>query len=246
MIVYIISMLRKLHRWIWRDDQRRAHKLLRFGETETDGGRDLVRAAETTSDALLRRLYLEHAIDEHRHGEMFRRRGGEILRELAAGQDSAFEADWLAPSGHGADDLRVGEEPDDALLAFLHLSEKAAASRFSVYRDVLENDPPTRAIFEEILRDEVFHMNYTLTQLARVSPRRHRWRIWRERLTRLWKGYLRMAAALAGVMGAAMLTIQYFVLLPPFAWFVKRAERREPLGWHPVAAQRNDSLRRQY
>jgi rubrerythrin len=239
-------MLRSLHRWIWRDPARRAHKLLRFGETETDGGRDLVRAAESTPDDLLRRLYLEHAIDEHRHGEMFRRRGGEMLRELATGAKAGFEADWLAPSGHGADDLRVGEEPDDKLLAFLHLSEKAAASRFSVYRDVLENDPATRAIFEEILRDEVFHMNYTLTQLTRVSPQRHRWRLWRERLTRLWKGYLRAAAALAGVMGAAMLTVQYFVLLPPFAWMVKRAQRREPLGWHPVSEQRNGSLRRQY
>src|SRR5258708_27029027 len=113
-------MLRGLHRWIWGNSERRAHKLLRFGETETEGGRDLVRAAETTPDALLRRLYLEHAIDEHRHGEMFRRRGGEILRSLPPTAGSGFQADWLAPSGHGADDLRVGEETDTALLAFLH------------------------------------------------------------------------------------------------------------------------------
>jgi len=49
------------HRWIWRDYGRRLQKLLRFGETETDGGRDLLRAAEVTSDPLLRRLYLVHA-----------------------------------------------------------------------------------------------------------------------------------------------------------------------------------------
>ena len=40
----IFEMLRPVHGWIWRDAERRAHKLLRFGETETDGGRDLVRA----------------------------------------------------------------------------------------------------------------------------------------------------------------------------------------------------------
>ena len=28
----------------------------------------------------------------------------------------------------------------------------------------------------------------------------------------------------------SMLTVQYFVLLPPFAWLARRAERREPLG----------------
>jgi hypothetical protein len=242
----VFEMLRPVHRWIWRDAERRAHKLLRFGETETDGGRDLVRASEMTPDSLLRRLYLEHAIDEHRHGIMFHRRGTEILRALRPGSKPGFQADWLAPSGHGVDDLRVDEEPDDALLAFLHLSEKTAASRFSVYRDVLQDDPPTRTIFEEILRDEVFHMNYTLTQLARVSPQRHRRRLWRERLTRLWKGYLRVAAALAGLMGAFLLMIQYFILLPPFAWLAKRAEHQERPGWTPISLQRNESLKRQY
>ena len=242
----LFRFLRPVHRWVWRDPERRAHKLLRFGETETDGGRDLVRASELTPDSLLRRLYLEHAIDEHRHGVMFHRRGTEILCSLPASSKPSFQADWLAPSGHGVDDLRVDEEPDDALLAFLHLSEKTAASRFSVYRDLLQDDPPTRAIFEEILRDEVFHMNYTLTQLARVSPQHHGWRLWRERLTRLWKGYLRMASALGGLIGRLIFTLQYFILLSPFAWLAKRAERREPMGWSPIVPRRNDSLRRQY
>lgn len=239
-------MLGSVHRWVWRDTGRRAQKLLRFGETETDGGRDLVRASELTPDPLLRRLYLVHAIDEHRHGEMFRRRGGEVLRQLPPGLKSKFQGDWLAPSGHGADDLNVGEESDDDLLAFLHLSEKAAAERFTVYRDVLQDDVPTREIFEEILRDEVFHMNYTLVQLARVSPRHQRWHLWRARFSRLWKGYLRLATALAGVIGSLVLTIQYFVLLPPFAWLAKRAERREHPGWTPALPQPNDSLRKQY
>jgi hypothetical protein len=238
-------MFQLIHRWIWGDTERRAHKLLRFGETETDGGRDLVRAAELTSDPLLRRLYLAHAADELRHGDLFRRRGGELLRALPRSAKPSFQADWLAPSGHGVDDLCI-DGSDEVLLAFLHLSEKAAASRFTVYRDVLQNDPPTRAVFEEILHDEAFHMNYAFSQLARVSPQRHRWRLWQARLSRLWKAYLRLAAALAGVIGGLILTIQYFVLLPPFALLAKRAERREPTGWIPISSDRNDSLKRQY
>jgi hypothetical protein len=244
-----VQMLDLVHRWIWRDTERRAQKLLRFGATETDGGRDLVRASEVTPDPLLRRLYLVHGIDEHRHGEMFRRRGGELLRELSVDSRpkfQKFQAEWLAPGGHGADDLDVDNESDDGLLAFLHISEKSAAERFTVYRDVLREDAPTREIFEEILRDEVFHMNYTLVQLARVSPKRHRWHIWRARLTRLWKSYLRLATALAGVIGSLVLTIQYFVLLPPFAWLAKRQQRLEQPGWMPIPPERNDSLRRQY
>src|SRR5258708_26027802 len=92
-------MLQPLHRWIWRDPERRAYKLLRFGETETDGGRDLVRAAELTSDPLLRRLYLVHAEDELRHGEMFRRRGAEPLRTPPPSSTRGFHADLRSPRG---------------------------------------------------------------------------------------------------------------------------------------------------
>src|SRR5437763_1427992 len=132
------------------------------------------------------------------------------------------------------------------MLAFLHLSEKAAASRFTVYRDVMQHDPPTRAIFEEILHDETFHMNYTLMQLARVEPQRHKRHLWRARLSRLWKAYLRLATGLAGILGSILLTIQYFALLPLFAWLAKRSARREHSGWTMVSSTHSDSLNRQY
>src|ERR1700745_2727472 len=220
-------MLTPLHRWIWRDTDRRGQKLFRSGETKTDGGRDILRAAEVTSDPLLRRLYLEHAIDEFRHGVLFRHRAAELLRTSRSRANIGFQGNWLAPGGHGLDDLQVDGESDRNMLAFLHLSEKAAASRFTVYRDVMQHDPPTRAVFEEILHDETFHMNYTLMQLARVEPQRHRRHLWWARLSRLWKAYLRLATGLAGMLGSMLLTVQYFVLLPPFAWLAKRAGQRE-------------------
>lgn len=239
-------MLTPVHRWIWSDASRRVQKLFRFGETETDGGRDILRAAEVTSDPLLRRLYLEHAIDEFRHGVLFRHRAAALLKTSPSGFGPGFQGTWLAPGGHGLDDLEVDGESDSDMLAFLHLSEKAAASRFTVYRDVMQDDPPTRAVFEEILHDETFHMNYTLTQLARVEPERHRRHLWRARLSRLWKAYLRLATSVAGILGSTLLTIQYFVLLPPFAWLAKRAARRERPGWTLVSPERSDSLDKQY
>jgi hypothetical protein len=239
-------ILTPVHRWIWRDAERRVQKLLRFAETEIDGGRDILRAAEVTSDSLLRRLFMVHATDEHRHGVLFRRRAATLLRGLPRRAMRAFQADWLAPGGHGLDDLQVEEESDDTLLAFLHVSEKAAARRFTVYRDVLQHDPATRAVFDDILHDEVFHMNYTLTQLVRVSPEHHRWHLWRARLSRLWKGYLRLATAVAGVIGSVLLTIQYFIILPPFAFLAKRGQRRERPGWSPIAPERNGSLKNEY
>jgi len=239
-------MLAPVHRWIWSDTDRRIQKLLRFGETETDGGRDILRAAELTSDPLLRRLYLKHAIDEFRHGTLFRHRAAALLKASASHSNTGFQGDWLAPGGHGLDDLQVDGESDSDMLAFLHLSEKAAASRFTVYRDVMQHDVLTRAIFEEILRDETFHMGYTLTQLARVEPNRHNRHLWWARMSRLWKAYLRLASGLAGILGSFLLTIQYFFFLPPFAWLAKRAARQERSGWTPLSPGRSDSLDRQY
>src|SRR3989442_14922553 len=200
------TLLRPVHRWVLGDFDRRVRKLLAFAEVETDGGRDILRAAEVTPDPLLRRLYLEHAIDELHHGDLFRQRGAALLRTRATRSKTLFNGNPL-PGGHGLDDLSIEGEPDHRLLAFLHVAEKAAAGRFAIYRELVDDDPTTRAIFEEILRDEVFHMNYTYTQLARVLPKSYRRQVWQARRSRLWKRYVRLAAALAGVMGAAMLTI---------------------------------------
>jgi rubrerythrin len=242
---YLDRMMRPVHRWVWADLDRRVRKLLLFAEVETDGGRDIVRASEITPDPLLRRLYLEHAIDELRHGDLFRERGAALLHTRPARPKGLFSGTPL-PGGHGLDDLAIDGEPDYRLLAFLHIAEKSAAGRFEIYRDVVADDPSTKAIFEQILRDEVFHMNYTYTQLARIAPQTYRRHVWRARASRLWKRYLRVAAAVAGLFGATMLTLMYFILIPPFAWLARRAERREGLGWQNVSGDRHDSPTSQY
>jgi hypothetical protein len=222
--------MRPVHQWVWADPDRRLRKLMTFADVETDGGRDIVRAAEVTPDPLLRRLYLEHAIDELRHGDLFRDRGQALWHARGGGRRVLLTGNPL-PGGHGLDDLAIEGQPDHRLLAFLHVAEKSAAGRFAIYRELVDDDPQTRVIFEHILRDEVFHMNYTYTQLARVSPQAFRRHVWHARGKRLWNRYLRVAAAVAGVIGGAMLTLIYFVVLPPFAWLARRAERREPIGF---------------
>lgn len=238
-------LLQPVHRWVWSDVDRRIRKLLLFGEVETDGGRDILRAAEVTPDPLLRRLYLAHAIDELHHGDLFRDRGAALLRAHPARSTGLFNGTPL-PGGHGLDDLAVENEPDDRLLAFLHVAEKAAAGRFTIYRELVDDDPATRAIFEEILRDEVFHMNYTYAQLTRIAPESYRRKVWRARASRLWKRYLRLAAAIAALIGHTILTVLYFLVLPPFAWLAKRAARREPDGWAAIPPRRSDSAASEY
>src|SRR5437870_13601263 len=93
-------LMRPVHRWVWGDLDRRLRKLLTFADVETDGGRDILRAAEVTPDSLLRRLYLEHAIDELRHGDLFRERGAALLR--VRGSARGLLLDGNPPTGgHG-------------------------------------------------------------------------------------------------------------------------------------------------
>ncbi len=240
------AVLRLVHRQIWNNDALRARNLLRFGRTEADGARDLVRAAETTADPILRRVFMLHAKDEYHHADLFRRRGTEILLSLDPRARRSPGGEWMAPGERGLDDLRVGDETDATLLAFLHLSEKSAADEFALYRDALAADPATRTVFEEVLSDETFHMNYTFAQLGRIAPRRRGWLLWRARLSRLWKGYLRVAAAIAGLLSGVVLTALYLVVVPLFALAAKRAARREPAGWRAVADRGPAAMTGQY
>src|SRR5262249_15798681 len=220
-------LLRPIHSWVWDDPRRRARKLLRFAATEADGGRDLSRAAELTSDGLLRQLYLRHASDARRHAELLRKRGRALIRRPPRATETSFEANWFAPGERGLDDLRVDGENEDSLLAFLHLSEKAAAGRFALYQEVLTADPETQGVFDTILRDEVFHMTYTHQQLIRVAPAKWNARLWKARLGRLWKAYLRIAAAVAGVVWGESFLGQVWVVFPPLCLSRQRNARRQ-------------------
>ena len=240
------SVFSAFHWLAWKNPRRRAQNLLRFAEVEADGGRDLVRAAEVTRDPVLRRLFLKHALDEQRHADLFRSRGLALIRTLPPGEAMGVRADWLTPGERGLDDLRVEEEGDAALLAFLHLSEAQAARDFANYVAVLGDDPPTKQVFEKVLHDETFHMTYTRKELDRVAPAQAGWRLWTARGRRFWKAYLRLASGLAGLIGALILTVQYLVILPLFAWQAQRAARREALGWSAVAPERNGRLDGQY
>ena len=120
-------LLRPIHRWVWSDFDRRVRKLLAFGEVESDGGRDILRAAELTPDPLLRRLYLEHAIDELHHGDLFRQRGAALLRTRSTRLQDAVQRDAAARRARARRPVASKDEPDHRLLAFLHVAEKAAA-----------------------------------------------------------------------------------------------------------------------
>lgn len=231
---------------IWADRRRRARKLLEFAEVEAEGARDLFRAAEVTHDPILRRRFFAHAREEQTHAGLFRARGLALRASLLSAGTPRDALDRLAPGDHGFEDLRIDQQDPGALLAFIHLSESAAARDFAACRSVLAGDPETHALLSRIGRDEVTHMRYSLAELNRVAPGRAGRLLWIARGRRLWKAYLRFAVALAGVIAAVALTLQYFLIVPVFALLAKRAARRERTGWHAVHDAPGDARSGEY
>ena len=201
-----------------------------FGEVEADGGRDILRAAEVTPDPLLRRLYLDHAIDELHHGDLFRQRGAALLQHAFRASRHALQRN-CASRRPWARRPAVQDEPDDRLLAFLHVAEKAAAGRFTIYRDVVDDDPSdARRVRRDPARRSLPHELHLHAAGPHPAAGRTGGRCgWRARAgcgnaTCGWR------SRSPSVLGTAVLTISYFVLLPPFAWLAKRAARREQPG----------------
>ena len=65
--------------------------------------------------------------------------------------------------------------------------------------------------------------------------------------TKSVKAYLRLATAIAGLLGTVVLLAQYFLLLPIFALLAKRAARRERPGFsEPLRRDGPVALRSQY
>ena len=83
------------------------------------------------------------------YGVLFRERGEALLRQRGLREGGFFSGNPL-PGGHGLDDLVVEDQGDPRLLAFLHIAEKTAAGRFAIYKECVDDDPATRAIFENL------------------------------------------------------------------------------------------------
>src|SRR5438876_653566 len=103
--------------------------------------------------------------------------------------------------------------------------------------------PPSN---DDMLQAEVFPIPSNPPHSGRDRAERLRPRFGRARLTRLCKAYLTIASSMAGLIGGAILTIQYFLVLPPFAWLARRMARREQPGWTAIPPQRDDAMRGQY
>ena len=162
---------RTRNRRAWSEPARKLRTLESFAATEEDGGRDLEVAARRVSDPELRAHLARHAADEVRHAALFHARAAELRSELALPARDALEPDRAYDlarhrshelDAHGFLRADLSEEHGEiAYVAMLHVAERRAAELFRVHRDLNQGDTVLRETFEEILRDEKYHVAYT-------------------------------------------------------------------------------------
>ncbi|HVS19328.1 MAG TPA: ferritin-like domain-containing protein, partial [Planctomycetota bacterium] len=166
-----LSAARRSSRAVWSDPQRKRATLELFARTEADGGRDLSAAAARTRDPWLREHLERHASDEERHARLFRECAAALETGGGPRADVSERNLSLAPEradhdAHGFMSANLYDELGEvAYVAMLHVAERRAAQLFAMHRDLLRDDPQTRAVFERILKDEVYHVAYTGTAL---------------------------------------------------------------------------------
>lgn len=230
-------LLRRRARAVWSDPTRSLRTLESFEATEADGARDIANAAKQTFDPQLATLLTHHAADERRHAQLFRRRANE-LRSAAGNinyidrQGDLSRARAQTVHFHNTDSSRkFNTDLEISYLAKLHVAEERAAKIFEVHRDLTKNDDATSAIFEEILRDEQFHVSYTRAALERYKKIGrgsdvHK-ALRRARGSRLIVAWKSLGARSGAGLSKIILNVLYFTIIPVFVLFAKIAPARK-------------------
>ena len=227
------SLRRRRNRAVWRDPARTRRTLESFAATEEDGGRDLVAAARRASDPELALHLRRHARDELRHAELFRGRAARVVAPEAGEErpDRPYDLSRGRRAGeldaHGFLTAGLIDELGEVeYVAMLHVAEGRAADLFTLHAELCEHDPETRAIFEEILRDEKYHVAYTARFLDRWRAEGRAREVDRAlraaRGSRLFGAWKRLGARSGAGFSRLVLRVLYWTVLAPFGLLAAR------------------------
>lgn len=216
---------------VWRlVPNRGPTKMAEFSHTEAGSGEDMLLAVEETPRRELRARYFRHALDELKHARMFRERAAALSQRRGRAQAVLEDAGYITRHGITASDSLFRQLGELEFLAFVWVAESRGAEQFEIYADLMRDDVATAAMFDEIARDERFHISYSRAELDRYCQRGQaedvRWAVLRVRARRWWQGWLRFAHDLGATVSGLWLSLLYLVLLGPFALIARVAERR--------------------
>ncbi|MEM8712939.1 MAG: ferritin-like domain-containing protein [Planctomycetota bacterium] len=231
---------------VWRDPARSLRTLESFAATEEDGGKDLLAAAQRTSDPDLRGHLERHAADELRHAEMFRERAGALRAERTHGASAsageALDRPYDLARGRDGQDAHgfftaglYDELGEVAYVGMLHVAEQRAAEMFAEHLGLTAgHDPETAAVFEKILKDEKYHVAYTGTFLEKWRKDGRSAEVERAlknaRASRSLSAWKALGLRSAAGFGRVSMWLTYWTIFAPFALLGRRRALSEA-GW---------------
>jgi rubrerythrin len=241
-------MLRLRSRAVWRDPVRTVLTLESFARTEADGGADIGSAAGKVADEELRGHLLRHTEDELRHARLFADRAAALRRSVVVPPELEHDAEsdqYDLSRGRPATEVDahgfftaglLDELGEVAYVAMLHEAEKRAAQLFAVHADLTAHDPETQAVFDEILRDEKYHVAYTRTILDKWVEQGRGREVDEARsgakAGRALSAWKRLGVRSAAGFSHVVLRVLYFTLLAPFGLIGRRSRGFD--GWQPA------------
>jgi rubrerythrin len=238
---------RRRYRAVWSDPHRSLLTLESFAETEEDGGRDLQAAALRVRDEEALTHILHHAKDEVRHARLFRDRArvvaeaqGRHLGALDEEKGKAYDLSGMRSqdqvNAHGFFQAGLFDEMGEVgYVAMVHVAERRAAHIFTQHRAaaLAAGDEATAVIFEEILRDEKYHVAWTGTVLKRWRGEGRDAEVSRAlssaRRGRALDAWRRLGLRSASGFATVLLCVLYWTVLAPFGLIARRTRSR--VGW---------------
>ncbi len=224
------SWLLWLASWVvWRIRPRRALKMAEFSHTEAGSGLDMLAAAEETRDPVLRRKFFQHALDEQRHARLFATRATALSTTRSRARAVLDDANYIRTHGIRPAESLFAQLGELRFMAFVWVAELRGARQFDVYSELLADDPESVRMFQEIAKDERFHIAYSRRELDLHARRAGSWAVWKAvaltRLRRLADAWLRACRTFGELMASLWLVAVYFVVVGPFALVARKAER---------------------
>lgn len=174
-----------------------------FQATEADGVWHLHRGMRRIDDPQQRAILFTHSLEEESHAESF----AHAYRE--------YSDRVLVPANYERKDLYQANAAPWKILAYVHVGEQDATSRFRYIHNVLD-DGPLRQALGKIVADEEGHVDLTHNMLIDMGANEQdiKSELFRVRLRRAWEQWLRLGKRVIDNFATLLLSIMYFVAGP--------------------------------
>ena len=212
---------------------RSAVKMAEFSHTEQGSGLDMLAAVEETPRREMRARYFQHALDELKHNRLFSERATALDPDPDRTRAVLSDSGYITSQGINSRHSLFSTMDEVEFLAFVWVHECHGERHFALYAELLKQDADARAMFQEIAKDENFHVTYSRAELDRYAaeqPNAVRWAVFKVRCRRKWQWWLRRTREFGEFMSRLWMSLFYVLIVGPFS-LVARASEKPREGW---------------